>query len=93
MRPRIYIVESDEQASESEDRTLNDSTLIEAYRHLAQEHQASVDDILETPEFRQAFLQTCRHLLGNIPERELLHRLVYLRKHSRLPRSRDLGSV
>jgi hypothetical protein len=37
---------------------------------------------------REEYLDEARRSLGHLPERELLHRLVYLRKRSKLPRSR-----
>lgn len=65
-----------------------DQVLIEVYNTLLLQFSCSVDDILETPEYREKFLFGTRQRLGEFPERELLHRLVYLRKRSRLPRSR-----
>ncbi len=65
--------------------------IIDVYRHLVQISHCSVDDILETPELREQYLAETRQSLGNLPERELLHGLVYLRKRSRLPRLRDLA--
>lgn len=67
-----------------------DQTIIDVFSRLAKAHHCSVDDILETPELREQFLAETRQSLGNLPEYELLHGLVYLRKRSRLPRSRDL---
>ena len=67
-----------------------EQAVIATYRHLVQIHRCSVDDILETPELREQYLAETRQVLGNLPERELLHELVYLRKRSKLPRSRDL---
>lgn len=64
--------------------------IIEVYRSLVQNHHCSVDDILETPELREQYLAETRQKLGNLPERELLHELVYLWKRSKLPRSREL---
>jgi hypothetical protein len=64
--------------------------VIAVYRHLAQIHHCSADDILETPELREKYLADTRQVLGNLPERQLLHKLIYLRKRSKLPRSRDL---
>jgi hypothetical protein len=49
-----------------------------------------VDEILETPELRAEYLDGARRLLGNLPERELLHKLTNLRKRKKLPRSREL---
>lgn len=67
---------------------MQDHVLTEVYRRLRQVKGATVDDILETPELRQEFLNDSRRVLGNLPERGLLHRLVYLRKRKRLPASR-----
>jgi hypothetical protein len=67
-----------------------EQVIIEVYRHLVQRQHCSVDDILETPEIREQYLAETRQALGNLPERELLHGLVYLRKRSKLPRSREL---
>ena len=64
--------------------------IIDVYRRLVQSHHCSVDDILESPELREQYLAETRQSLGNLPERELLHGLVYLRKRSKLPRSREL---
>lgn len=65
-----------------------DPAIVEAYTTMALQFKCSVDDILETPEYRERFLSATRQRLGELPERDLLHRLVYLRKRSRLPRSR-----
>jgi hypothetical protein len=72
---------------------MNDEHLIEVFRRLLHLHGCSVDDILETPELRQEYLAGTRRVLGDLPERELLHRLVYLLKRSKLPRSRDSVQV
>jgi hypothetical protein len=68
---------------------VSDEAIIDVFRRLALDHGCSADDILETPELRERFLDETRRILGELPERELLHRLVYLRKRSKLPRSRD----
>jgi hypothetical protein len=70
-----------------------DEVLIDVYRTMNSRLPVSVDEILETPELRHQFLDSARKALGAIPERDLLHRLVYLRKRSRLPRSRSLPPV
>lgn len=69
---------------------MNDTTLVDVYTRLVQTYKCSVDDILESPELRTAYLDEARRLLGNLPERQLLHRLSCLRKNRRLPRSRDI---
>lgn len=68
-----------------------DDTMIEVFRRMSQRQGCSADDILETPELRQQFLASTRIVLGDLPERDLLHRLVYLRKRGKLPRSREIG--
>lgn len=68
---------------------MNDKAIVDVFRRMAFTHGCSTDDILETPELREQYLAEMRHIVGSLPERELLHRLVYLRKRSKLPRSRD----
>jgi hypothetical protein len=70
---------------------MNDQAIIDAFRRVAQAHNCSVDTILTTPEFREPYLAEAREILGHRPERELLHKLVSLRKCSKLPRSRELN--
>jgi hypothetical protein len=62
----------------------NDEILIDAYQRLVAERQCSADQILWDPDVRHRFLE----LTGNMNERDALHRLLYLRKRKRLPRSR-----
>lgn len=69
---------------------MNDDAIIDVFRRMAVTHRCSADDILETPELRELYLVETRRVLGNLPERELLHKLVALRKRSKLPRSREL---
>jgi hypothetical protein len=71
---------------------MNDQAVIEVFRHFAQTHTCSVDAILTTPELREEYLAEARSVLGALPERELLQKLVTLRKRSKLPRARDLFS-
>jgi hypothetical protein len=69
---------------------VDDQVFIDVFRDFAHAHACSVDAILITPELREQYLAKARSILGALPERELLHRLVSLRKRSKLPRSRDL---
>lgn len=69
---------------------MDDEALIAAYRSLVIRFGASAEDIVEDPELRGLFLAEVRQAVGNLPERNILHRLSYLRKNSRLPRSRDI---
>ncbi len=68
-----------------------ETIVIDVYSRLVHLHSCSVDDVLETPELRNAYLAETRLLLGNLPERELLHKLTNLRKRKKLPRSRDIS--
>ena len=70
-----------------------DSVIISVFTRLALSHGCSADDILETPELREAFLAGTRRELGDLPEQELLHRLTNIRRARRLPKSRDLRAV
>ena len=67
-----------------------DAVVIDVYRRLAHAHSCSVDDVLETPALRNDYLAETRRLLGDLPERELLHKLTNLRKRKKLPRSCEL---
>lgn len=68
-----------------------DSVITQVYVEIVREHEASVDDILVTPQLRQEFLSHSRQSLGNdVDEETLLRRLHNLRKQSRLPRSSDI---
>ncbi len=67
-----------------------DEVVIDVYRRMVHDHRCSAEDILETPDLRERYLAEVRWVLGNLPERELLHKLSNLRKRSRLPRSREL---
>jgi len=66
------------------------TVIVDVFTRLARSLGCSVDDILESPEFRETFLVEARRVLGHLQERELLHRLVCLRKAGKLPKTRDL---
>ena len=70
-----------------------DRVIIEVYVNLVQTLGCTVDDILESPEFREAFLSQTRQRLGYLPERTLLHRLTNLRRSRKLPKTRELIST
>jgi hypothetical protein len=61
-----------------------DEVVIDVYLRLSHAHNCSVDDVLETPELRNRYLEETRRLLGDLPEREILHRLTNLRKRKKL---------
>ena len=67
-----------------------DTVTASVYEQLLRQHDASVDDVLETPELRNVYLAEVRRILGDLPERQLLHRLTCLRKKSKLLRRSDL---
>jgi hypothetical protein len=71
-----------------------DETIVLIYRRLVLECQCSAETILEDPGLRDRFLTDTRQTLGrDVPEFQLLHRLSYLRKQRRLPRSKDICSA
>ena len=68
-----------------------DPVLIEVYCRMVTRFHCSAEDILEDPALRNRFLAETGQVIGrDLPERQLLHRLSYLRKQRRLPRSRDI---
>jgi hypothetical protein len=67
---------------------LMDETLREVYQELHDATGCSVDTLVCTPAHRETFLIRVREVLGDVPEHALLTRLLYLRKHSKLPRQR-----
>jgi hypothetical protein len=70
-----------------------DEVLINVYRRMVIDRHCSAEDILEDPELRAEFLTRVRQELGDLPERQLLHRLSCLRKQSKLPRSREIAGA
>lgn len=63
-----------------------DTGIIEIYLTLHTQFRASTDDILIDPAMRGRYLNLARQRLGDVEERDALHRLLYLRKRGRLPR-------
>lgn len=72
---------------------MSDDTIRDVFQRMTTASGCSVDDILETPSLREEFLTKVRSVMGEYAERDLLHRLVYLRKRSKLPRSRDVATA
>lgn len=71
-----------------------DDAIITIYRRLVLESQCSAETILEDPDLRNRFLTDTRQTLGrDVSEFHLLHRLSYLRKQRRLPRSRNIATA
>jgi hypothetical protein len=65
---------------------MDDETVTKIYNDFATEHGCFLDGILCDPELRYPFLEDMRAELGEVPEAELLQRLIYLRKRGRLAR-------
>jgi hypothetical protein len=63
-----------------------DSELILAIENLQKELACSADEIVCDPELRTRFLEMSRNKGVFAPEKEVLHRLLNLRKRKRLPR-------
>ncbi len=61
-----------------------DEQLTSIYLNIRNKYGASVDDVLESPDLRHEFLESAWQVLPAVPERDLLHRLVYLRKKAKL---------
>ena len=65
---------------------MNDQVLTDTYNRFATTRDCFLDGILCDPELRGPFLEDIRAKVGDVPEAELLRRLVYLRKRGRLAR-------
>jgi hypothetical protein len=70
-----------------------DEYIKSVYLEMRKQHGASVDDVLEEPQLRSAFLHCARQYLPEMSERDLLHRLVYLRKKGRLLPAKNSSGV
>ena len=71
-----------------------DNVIIMVYRRMVIRSQCSAEDVLEDPKLRLQFLTEVRlELKRDVPERQLLHRLTYLRKQRKLPRFRDVATA
>lgn len=64
---------------------MNDNTLTAIFVAFRDEHATSLDKMLADPDLRQPFLQDARQALGPVPEKDILGRLIHLRKRSLLP--------
>ena len=67
---------------------MNDTILCEAYHRFADRHNCYLDGILCDPQLREPFLDELREEISDATEAEILGRLVYLRKSSRLARKK-----
>jgi hypothetical protein len=71
-----------------------DPILTDVYVHMSRHHGASVDDILVDPLLRGEFLTLCRRSISeDVTEEKILRRLAGLRKHSKLPRAKDIPAA
>jgi hypothetical protein len=64
---------------------MNDQLLINLFIAFRAEHHTSLDKMLTDPDLRQPFLQTAYQTFGPVLEKDVLERLVSLRKNRRLP--------
>ena len=67
---------------------MKDQILTDTYNRFATTRDCFLDGILCDPELRGPFLEDIRAEVGDVPEAELLKRLVYLRKQGRLARKK-----
>jgi hypothetical protein len=63
---------------------MSDSALVLVYHHFRDQNNCFVDTIVADPVLRASFLEQARNRVGDIPEKDLLLRLRYLRKRGRL---------
>jgi hypothetical protein len=66
-----------------------DEAIINVFNEVRMLYGCSVDVMVCTTEYRQAFLTHCREFLGDLPEQMLLRRLLCLRKRSKVPPMRQ----
>jgi hypothetical protein len=64
-----------------------DQIVTHAYQVVLAEARVSVDELIATPQYRDRFLNVVRACGCMASERDLLMRLISLRKRSRLPRT------
>ncbi|HBO46244.1 MAG TPA: hypothetical protein DD670_20430 [Planctomycetaceae bacterium] len=67
---------------------MDDLTLVQTYHRFADKHDCYLDGILCDPQLREPFLDELREEIADATEAEMLGRLVYLRKSSRLARKK-----
>lgn len=67
---------------------MDDALLIEVYQRFSDSHDCFLDGILCDPELREPFLELLQKVVGDLPEVEILNRLVYLRKRGQLARKK-----
>lgn len=72
---------------------MEDSSLVRAYQRVLRTHHLYADELVCTPSARTLFLAFAREegVSENVCERDILLRLINLRKRSRLPRSSDVS--
>lgn len=67
---------------------MDDTTLTEVYNDFATANDCYLDGILCDPDLRKSFLDELRGGVGGFSEKEMLGRLVHLRKQGRLARQK-----
>jgi hypothetical protein len=70
-----------------------DDDIRAAYSSLLSRYCCSTDDILADPTLRTLFLARLAERVGQIEERAMLHRLLYLRKRRLLPTAKGVAGV
>ena len=63
---------------------MDDALLTDVYHRFSDSQACFLDGILCDPELREPFLDVLRKEVGDLPEAEILSRLVYLRKRGQL---------
>jgi hypothetical protein len=66
---------------------MNDINLVKLFVTFRQQYRTSLDKMLADPDLRQPFLQIARQTIGPIAEKQILGRLINLRKNRSLPRA------
>ena len=65
--------------------SMNDTNLVSLFVAFRERHCTSLDNVLADPDLRNPFVETARLAMGPIPEKDILKRLIYLRKKRSLP--------
>ncbi len=63
---------------------MNEEALREVWRMFHREHDCSIDRMVCSEELRTAFLTDVRSIAGDVPDDEILWRLMRLRKAKKL---------
>jgi hypothetical protein len=64
---------------------MNDDSLVRLFVAFRDDHHTSLDKMLADPDLRQPFLRTANQAFGSVREKDVLGRLMTLRKNGSLP--------